>query len=297
MEIIQLHEFCDLAKTRNFQETADNLHTSQSNISKHLLKLENELGVKLFQRTSRSVKLNSYGEVFYDYATQIVALHSSALNRLSDVKNEDDRILSIGFHPMLVHYGLIDLLSDFSAAHPEIQISYHENPDAESLLKITHCNIVFAAEGDIPTSDLKRVPYVHDRLCAILPKDHPLAQEDSITLDQIKNEPFIKHSISSNSFSVEHLNFNRLFEGKDFTPNIVAQIGRTSTILQFVRNGLGISILFRKHALVDEGSIKIVDIVPEISVNICAYYLKNRPLPKSAQLFIDYLKSEKNNNQ
>ena len=83
MDIKHLAEFVALAETGNYLETADNLFISQSTLSKHIMALEKELGVSLFERTTRKIHLSTEGETFLPYALKIVRLQEEAANVLS----------------------------------------------------------------------------------------------------------------------------------------------------------------------------------------------------------------------
>ena len=95
MEIDVLKEYISLYKTCSFQETAEELHISQSSLTKHIHKLEEDLGYQLFNRSTRSVSYNEYSEKYYEYATKIVQLDAesrTALERIGATKNNLLRI-------------------------------------------------------------------------------------------------------------------------------------------------------------------------------------------------------------
>ena len=90
MEIAILKEFIALVESCNFQETAADMNLSQSSLTEHIHKLEEELGVSLFDRSTRSVKLNKFSEAYYPYAQKIVAEHEESLRALEEL-NEVSR--------------------------------------------------------------------------------------------------------------------------------------------------------------------------------------------------------------
>lgn len=292
MDIRQLQEFVDLAKTCNFQKTAENLNTSQPCISKHVHKLEEELDVELFDRTSRNVKLNKFGSAFAAYAQKIVDLHMEAINEINSLRHISSNCLSVGFHPILGQYGFVELLSDFGKEHPEISVNLFESANLEDMLKTHQCHIVFAPENELSSKNLRSILYMRDRLAIICSDSHPLAKERTVTLSQLQDETFIVHSMSPNGIS-ELTNFQRLCGENEFTPKIAATVSRTATAVRFVSQGKGIAVLFRKHVPNDLTGIKLIDIVPELPVNICVFYLKSPRLPAAASTFFAYMKSVK----
>ena len=91
MEISVLQEFVSLVETCSFQETAAIMNVSQSALTKHIHKLEEELNLSLFDRSTRNVKLNDFSKDFYPYAKHIIQLHQEALSSLNELKNQNKR--------------------------------------------------------------------------------------------------------------------------------------------------------------------------------------------------------------
>ena len=290
MEIRQLEEFIDLAKTCNFQETADNLNTSQSNISKHIQKLEDELGVVLFNRTNRTVQINEYGAVFIPHARRIVASSHMAVNELKSMKNGKCQFLNICFHPLLSQYGVIKRASEFNVANPDIALNLIENTNPIELLQTAQCDVAFSLEWSESISDVKHIVFTHDRLAVVLPSGHPLADLDSITMSQLKDEKFIDHQNESNTGQADAYKLHKLCQDAGFSPNVIATVSRTATAARFVKQGLGVSLMFRKQLPDDILGLEVINLVPEIPVNISLYYSKTRELSSPAKLFLNFIK-------
>ena len=167
MEMRVLKELVSLMETLSFQETADRMNISQSALSKHIQRVEEELGVSLFDRSTRSVALNQFGRVFYSYARQMVQLNEEAASAVATLRDRDFHRLRVAFSPIAASYGVVDVLSEFSRCHPELQLKLTETPRAISVLKASQ----FCA-----VSLTKRIGlwYFYYRLQAILRKNqHP----------------------------------------------------------------------------------------------------------------------------
>ena len=139
MDIEILEEFIALAESCSFQETADRLHISQSSLSKHLKKLEAELGAALFDRSTRSVSLNELGMAFLPHARRIAAEKAAALTELRKLSSAGQQTVTVAYAPVLSQYGLIETFSAFSAAHPELTLRTLENYQPVALLRSGSC--------------------------------------------------------------------------------------------------------------------------------------------------------------
>ena len=127
MELRYLAEFLTIAHHQNFSLAAEELFTSQATLSKHLQALEKELGVSLFDRTTRSVRLSGFGEILLPFAQQVVMQYEAVEKQFREEKGKKRRQLRIVSIPVMAQYGITDPLSAFRAAHPEILLSVSEH--------------------------------------------------------------------------------------------------------------------------------------------------------------------------
>jgi len=114
MEINYLKEFVVLAQTGNFLEAADTLYSSQSTLSKHIKSMESELGVPLFDRTTRKVRISKYGQLLLPYAKQIIELHDEYTAILQTSLETDREILTVGSIHILAQYKITDIFAECS---------------------------------------------------------------------------------------------------------------------------------------------------------------------------------------
>jgi DNA-binding transcriptional LysR family regulator len=119
MEINYFREFVVLAQTGNFMEAAEQLYSSQSTLSKHIKNLEKELGVSLFDRTTRKVVLSKYGQILLPYAQQITELQDKYTAILQSSLETDRDILTVGSIRALAQYRITDVLVNFKQSHPK----------------------------------------------------------------------------------------------------------------------------------------------------------------------------------
>ena len=272
MEISVLQEFVSLVETCSFQETAAIMNVSQSALTKHIHKLEEELNLSLFDRSTRNVKLNDFSKDFYPYAKHIIQLHQEALSSLNELKNQNKRQITIVYTPVLGQYGLVETISDFTKKYPEHNLSTIESYQPLSLLSQRKSDFAFVSENDAQDESFNKLIYKTDHLAVVLPDSHPLAGQRSVTIEQLYNEQFILHSSPNPIMHEETQKFMDLCDSKGFTPNIVAESQFTATMVRYVSAGRGIAVLNRLHIPTEVPNISIVDLYPTIHSYIYLLY-------------------------
>jgi len=296
MENRYIKEFVSLAETCNFQETAEIMHVSQSALSKHIKKMEEELGVSLFDRSTRTVKLNKYGTEFLKYAKPIAQLCNDYESAIYALRTGSNNKLSVGFQARLGQYGILEMLSDFSQLYSYINLNMDESNRPMELLRAKQCDFIFAAEYEPRDPDIEQLLYRVDHLVAVFPLDHPLAHETFVTLQQLRDENFVMHEDIPGNTSMETRKFRKLCLESGFEPKTVMTVSFTSNIVRLVGKGVGIAVMNRAHAPSDIDSnpaykkISFVDIHPLIPFKISVLYYKKHKRAKAAQDFIQYVK-------
>ncbi len=286
MEINYIREFAVLAEIGNYLEAAESLFISQSSLSKHIQMLEKELGTPLFNRSTRKVELNEYGLMFLPYAKQIAQLQLNYLNDFYNKLNQVKDTITIG-----TEYRILELLTAFHKYSTKFSLNVIESTsegDIIDLVKKGKCDLGFVIYKGEKEEDMVMLPYETDQFVAVLPVDHPLAKRKSITLKEIAEEDFILLPEKSGDTNF----IKRACRNAGFEPKISFTGFRGNNIVDFVKQGLGISILTKKsvsNLLTPE--ITLVDITPELvsHINIC--YRKNSKLSEGAKHFINFASS------
>lgn len=288
-----LKEFIDLMQTCNYQKTAENMNISASSISKHIRKLEEECGgVALFERTTRSVVPTAYGVTFYDYAKQIVELEESGLLALKQLQEKNSSLLNIGYMPVMLEYELIDILMEFMQIYPEIEVKPIAGNRCSELFETEQCDFVFFDNHSQSELSLNHLLCTEDHLVALLPLDHPLANEKKITIEQLRNERFIMHGTSASSLCRDALTVHKMCKEVGFEPNIFLTSSHVSTIMGLVGKGTGISVLNRFLCpLALSSQVAIVDLEAPPSFRIYCLYRKNS-LTSTQKLFLSFVREK-----
>lgn len=288
MDIRILAEFVSLAETCSFQETAVQMNVSQSSLTKHIKKLEEELGVTLFDRSGHHVKVSAHGHAYHPYARQIVQLHAEAEDTLAKLNAQGRNKLSICFNPLLGQYGLISVITDFFNIYPQYQLQIFENYHCLDLMKSHRCDFAFVEESESNDSHYNKMVYMADRLTIVVRDDHPLANRQTVTLDQLKDEQFILHSAIADKVPDETLKFQEFCAASNFEPNVVADSTMTSTMIHHVKTGRGIAVLNRMRIKHDLNGLKLIDLSPTVHSYIYMLYPKKLSSPCSRD-FLRYM--------
>jgi LysR family hydrogen peroxide-inducible transcriptional activator len=240
MELHQLRYFCAVADTSNFTRAAEREHVAQPSLSQQILKLEDELGVKLFDRLGRKVRLTPFGETFLPRAQRILRELTEAKCEIQDLAGGNRGMIVLGSIPTIAPYFLPSRLAHFAKVHPSIQVSIVEDTTVVLLKqlhegKIDLALVALPAPGDeLVSHELAREP-----LFAVVPDTHRLAKRRSISLREIEGDPFLllKDGHCFRETAVAACRRARL------RPNVVFESGHFATILAMVSAGMGVSII------------------------------------------------------
>lgn len=295
-----LKEFVVLAETKNFWEASERLYMNQSTLSKHIKSLEQDLGVSLFNRTTRRVTLTTYGESFLPYAKTIVRSEFEGTSAIRRHQNIENGLLTIGSIPSMPQYHITQLLAKYQKEYPNttFKITEDDPSNLQQYLMNEICELIFTREDKISfehnflnDEHILHIPYMRDKMVALIQKNHPLAGEKSINLHQLKDERFcfIKEGSLMYQMSINAC------QNAGFIPNIIFTSHRIDSILDMVTNQDCVALLMDKHILLPENGPTQsnipwcnIDIVPEISSQISLCYRTEKPLSKTAQLFVDF---------
>lgn len=291
MDISFFREFIVLADTCNFQEAAYILHISQATLSKHIQKAENELCVTLFDRTTRNVSLCEGGKIFYTYAKRMVDLYDECNYSLNDIRTHDFKKLLIGFPSSIGQYGIPALLAKFIYCYPDIhtEIINEKEPKLAEFLITKKLNFIFTGSPVSGNDNLCQQLYLTDSLCVLLPYDHPMVSLPYVTFDQLRNEKFVTHGLTS----PETRELYRSCAKAGFEPQVITQTTFRSNLVEMVRCGIGITLMGRTYAQsFNMNGLALVDIKPQLSRSIYLQYYKKVPPASSEELFLQYYSTE-----
>ncbi len=240
----QLQYAVMLSQTRNFSQVAETLKISQPSLSKQILRLENELGVKLFDRTTNPLTVTPAGEHFVKEAADIIYKEEQLIRSLESFKSGEAGQLIIGSTPFRSSYMIPGLIKSFREAYPHIKIDLTE-AGSEILRKEAAEGKFDFAVVNLPVDETKLdvIPLESDRLVLVVPKELipliPSVDQDGVDFASLKELPF---AVLHKNQEMREL-FDKLCSANGFYPYIAAEVVGMTTAWSMAINGVAATIL------------------------------------------------------
>lgn len=287
MNIESLKYFLIIEKYNSFSLAAEELCISQSSLSKHIKKLENELNCKLFDRSNRSLKLTDSGISLKKYAINIVSNYDELILDINKYSKTPPK-LSIGYIPVINQYNIANYIGKFKNIHNNLELKLIEGEHLEILNLLLNNKIDFAIirNTSLNLDDLSVSELAKDELVIITSKNHPIANKKYISLKNLYKENFISLGENSGVYNL----FLEECKKYNFEPNIVCFNSRIENILGLVSAEIGIAPLMKRSVeCFNKKDISYILLKENISSSLCLIHLKSKKLSNFELEFKDYL--------
>lgn len=188
--LLQLDYFRKLAATEHITQTAKELYISQTALSSMIIGLEKELGVQLFDRSKRSIRLNQAGRIYLQYVDEMFTALDNGRTALRELTEGAERQVSLTVGSPQVW---LNMIRDFCHQCPEYSIKQYSRT-LEGLSDALHSmktDFVIAGLDEIPDPSFDHVVLKTDRVYLCVSKSHRLADRESIRLQELEDEPYI----------------------------------------------------------------------------------------------------------
>ncbi len=266
MEIHQLRYFRAVAECRSFTRAAKRENVSQPSLSQQVMKLESELGAKLFSRKGLAVALTSFGEALLPKVETILQQLREAQIQISEMVGVDNGRVTLGVIPTVAPFLLPNLLSGFLKMHPLIEVKVREDCSGALLEWLREETIDLGIMPlSIDADDLLHTELMHEKLFAIVGNEHPLQNEKQLSLEQLSGAPFLLLK-DGHCFRDDTLAAFRL---ASVEPRIIFESGCFLTILNMVKAGIGISVM-PEMAVCQDSGCKFIPIASDRPVRTIA---------------------------
>ena len=287
LELRQLECFYMVGILKNFTKAAEQLHISQPAITKAIQCLEQELNVRLFDRSQKHVVLTAEGQVFFSQAERILSSVKEAVTKMSDFQNAHRGIIKMGVPPMIGAYLFPDMIAHFKQLHPLVDIKFFEAGSLEIVSKIEKGELDLAI-AILPENKqvFKTLPIMEEAFLLCTHAGHPLAQYPTVNFNQLRNESFIL-------LKPGNYQYNAVFQNcaaYNYTPNVILTSNHFKTIKGLVASGLGISFLMRMVMREDDPSIITIPLKEPIKCRIGLVWSESKYLPHTGKAFIKFIK-------
>lgn len=240
MELRQLQYAIKIAEERSFSKAADLLHLAQPSLSQQIIKLEKELGVRLFERETSPLRLTYAGERFLDTSHKIIDLIEQLKKEMEDVAALGGGMLTLGSLPITGAHIMPLVLPVFKEKYPGIEIRLMEET-TKNLEQLTARGATDMSILTLPIQEnnLEWDEILQEEICLAVPRNHPLSQQEEVNLSSLHDEPFIllKKGQGFRYLSVKWC------EEAGFVPRVVFESTNIETVQSLVAAGMGIAFV------------------------------------------------------
>lgn len=289
IDLKQLQCFIAVAEEASFSRAAARLHMTQPPLSTRIKQLEEDIGVELLRRSTRSVRLTRAGEALLADARQLLMQLEQAVDTARRVGRGAVGRLGIGFVPSAANSALPLLLRVFRQRYPGVSISLGEMSPAEQVRRLHSGRIdagfFYLPAGDVAPfgdPDLRSQPVVREPLVVVLPQGHPLTATRRIDLSALQDQPFVLVAAHRGS-GLRDIILQRC-RSAGFTPRVVQEAALIETIGGLVASGVGIAIVpasLRRLQIVGVDYRPLGEPVPDVEMGLIWHRDSESPILRS----------------
>ena len=289
MDINQLEVLIAVAREKSFSRAADVLGRTQPAVSQAVRRLEQEIGEKLFDRSSKDGTLTAAGELLVDYARQMMNLRHAANTALREMRNLQNGKVTISANEHTVFY-LLPLIEEFRQRHPAIKIEVQRGVASRIPEQITAREVELGVISFKPNdASLRSVSVLNDELVLIVAPGHRFAGRSSVSIRDLADETFIAH----NALSPYRKRVIETFDKYDTRLNISVELPSLEAIKRLVERGTGIALVPKLTAQSEIAAgqlagLSVKEMKLERKLNIV--YRKNSVLSHASQEFLKIAK-------
>jgi Transcriptional regulator len=284
MDLLQLKYFKTVAKNEHMTQAAEELHIAQPSLSKVISRLEEDLGVPLFDRIGRQIKLNQFGKVFLHRVERMFLELEDGKKEISDILGREDQRISFSVNNL---YSISLILEKYITLHPHASFRQVIGTSSKMHQLVQNGDVDFCLSSPPIEGDyIESIPIETEELYLFVPNGHRFADRKSIKLIEAANEPFIS---LPEGFGLRDLT-EELCKEAGFSPNIVFESHVSSGLIELININLGVSLLpIPKWSSPINNLPVALHIEPVCTRTIALSYIKGRFMPKATKHFIDFI--------
>lgn len=286
MELHQLRYFLAVARTKNFSRAAEQCHVAQPSLSQQIMKLEDELDERLFERTKREVSLTPAGDLLRVHAERVLQEVELARDGVREFRGLVRGRVALGVLPTVAPYFLPQRLRAFSSRFPAVEVVVHEDT-TDQLAAAVLAKEVDLALVSLPVErvGLAAEEFFDEKLLVALPAGHALAKRPRLTFDDLEREAFILMK-EGHCLSGQALQFCRI---NGFAPQISFRSAQIETVLAFVAKGWGVSVVPEMACTRPMRGVRFRTLAG-MTRSIGIIHRKARPLSHASRALVDFLR-------
>ena len=292
MELRQIRYFAEAARLGHFTRAAEAMRVSQPSLSQQIRTLESELGVELFDRAGRGVRLTSAGEAFLVRARRILEEVKSARTEIQEFSDLLRGRVTVGALQSAVGSALAQLLVAFGELYPGVELNLREDQSTDPMLGMLAAGeldlaVAHASGIEVPRGLAASTLFTEDLILIVSP-EHPLSERKRVSLGKLRAEPFITFSAGSGIR-------NTLVEAclqEGFAPRIAFESGATRTL---VSQGLGVSLVPRSFTEVEGPQVVTLEVLSTapLTRTVAIFWDERRRLAPAISALLEFVRSHR----
>jgi DNA-binding transcriptional LysR family regulator len=285
MEIRQLEYFQAVSRHGSFTRAAEYLHVAQPSITNAIQKLEEELGIILFDRSQKKVALTAEGNAFLVRAERILRELKETIAEMNDFRNLNKGTIKVAVPPMIGAYLFPNIFTTFKKQFPNLELVVFEEGSlsARSMLEKEELDLGLVI---LPKHSLllNTLPITQEQIVLCVSPEHRLAVEKTVAFSQLRNEQFImlKEDSYHRQLVIDEC------QKYGFTPRIVFSSSQIQTIKALVASNAGVSFLM-EMVTKDDRNIRSIPLSTPLDIRIGLAWKKDKYLSKASQTLIEFL--------
>src|SRR5579871_4027173 len=288
MDLDQLHTFLEIVRLKSFSKAAQSCYRTQPAVSAQVRQLEQEMNAPLFARLGTKIALTPAGEIFAQYAEQILDLRRRAQDTINELERVPRGELVIAANEATCIYVLPRVFSEYKKKFPNVQLSV-DRAYGSRVVEAVLDNLADFGITQLPIQEKKlQIAKIHtDEIMLLLPARHPLANKKFVLPQDLLGHPLLLPKSGTTRTRLDV--WLEPVEGKIQTS---MELDSTEMIKRFVMAGLGFSFLAASHCReeVSSGKLSAVPLGPEpMHRNVALIYRKDKALSKAALGFIQVI--------
>ncbi|MDQ0493215.1 MULTISPECIES: LysR family transcriptional regulator [Paenibacillus] len=291
MELTQLQYFLTVARLQHMTSASKALNITQPALSHAISKLENELGIPLFERNGRNVELNRYGRIFSKWVEEALKNLEKGKQEINEWSNPDKGVIHISYLNILGIDLVPALIRDYQITNPSVRFDLTQGNlgDINEHFDKGHSDLMITSR-ESTVDDHEWIVIRKTPLYIVVSDQHPFANRSSLSLFDLSGEPFVglkkncglKATITSR------------FENTGFMLDSTFDAEDLPTVAGFIKAGLGVSVLPKTFGLMLDGLVWVPIQEEGWEWEVGLKWRKDRYVSPAAKRFIDYIDQQSN---
>lgn len=287
MEFRQIRLFLEIVRAGGFHRAAASLRVAQPAISVAIRNLEEELGVTLFDRGRKKVRLTPEGRVFFRRATELEGMLRSIEQEMGELRGVERGKLLLGFPSMLASHVFPEIIAGFRQHYPGLRLFVYGGGGARIVEMIENDEVELGiVAGSHVQKGLEYLPLLREEMVACVATDHLLSRSPSITLKELVSEPLF---LFENGYFQREL-LDNLFQGEGLQPEVFFETNHVPLLIATTARGGGATTLLRLAAEAAPGLVPI-SFEPRLFIDAGIAWKRNAYISSAARAFIQFLQA------